>query len=94
SWLSILVGPQYGFLVTQTEGLLQSPNDQNRKAFNRNDLSIVWGGQINLNKVIVGLRYTAGLNNICFRTTDTWRQYGFQFYVGYQLGDFKLSKKK
>jgi len=95
-WLSILLGPQYGYLVTQTDGLLQSPNDANKKPFSHNDLSIVWGGQLNLNKVIIGLRYSAGLNNICFRTTDTWRQYGFQFYVGYQLGDLKLrgGKKK
>jgi hypothetical protein len=90
-WLSILVGPQYGFLVTQTTELL--PQQPGKKAFNRNDLSIVWGGQVNLNKLLFGLRYTAGLNNICFSTTDTWRQYGFQFYIGYQLGDFKLRKK-
>jgi len=92
-WLSILVGPQYGFLVTQTTDLLQYPADRGRNAFNRNDLSIVWGGQINLNKVIFGLRFQNGLNNISFRTTDTWRQYGFQAYIGYQLGDFKLRKK-
>ena len=92
-WLSILVGPQYGYLVTQTENLLQHASDKGKDPFNHNDLSIVWGGQINLNKVIFGLRYQAGLNNICFRTTDTWRQYGFQAYVGYQLGDLKLRKK-
>jgi hypothetical protein len=90
-WLSILVGPQYGFLVTQTTDLL--PQQPGKKAFNRNDLSIVWGGQINLNKVIFGLRFQNGLNNISYSTTDTWRQYGFQAYVGYQLGDFKLRKK-
>jgi len=92
-WLSILVGPQYGFLVTQTQDLLQNPNDRGKKAFNHNDLSIVFGGQLNLEKVVIGLRYQAGLNNICFSTTDTWRQYGFQFYIGYQLGDLKLRKK-
>lgn len=92
-WLAILVGPQYGYLVTQTTDLLQNPQDRGRNAFNRNDLSIVFGGQLNFNKVIFGLRYTAGLNNISFRTTDTWRQYGYQAYIGYQLGDFKLRKK-
>jgi len=91
--LSILLGPQYGFLVTQTTNLLQNPNELNTNAFSKNDLSIVFGGQLNLNKVIIGLRYTAGLNNISYRTTDTWRQYGFQFYVGYQLWDVKLKKK-
>jgi hypothetical protein len=91
--LSILVGPQYGYLVTQTENLLQSPGEQNLKAFNHNDLSLVFGGQLNLNKFIFGIRYSAGLNNICFRTTDTWRQYGFQAYVGFQFEDRKLKKK-
>lgn len=92
-WLAILLGPQYGFLVTQTTDLLQGPNDHGRNAFNKNDLSIVFGGQLNFNKVIFGLRYSAGLNNISFSTTDTWRQYGLQAYIGYQLGDLKLRKK-
>lgn len=92
-WLSILVGPQYGYLVSQTTNLLLDPTLHDKKAFNKNDLSIVFGGQINLEKVVFGLRYQAGLNNICFSTTDTWRQYGFQFYVGYQLKDLKLRKK-
>lgn len=90
--LSILLGPQYGFLVSQTTNLL--PQEPGVKAFNKNDLSIVFGGQLNLNKVKVGLRYSAGLNNICFRTTDTWRQYGIQFYLGYQLKDMRLKTKK
>ncbi|HVU96593.1 MAG TPA: porin family protein [Puia sp.] len=92
-WLSILVGPQYSYLVTQTTDLLQNPQDHGKKAFNHNDFSIVWGGQLNFNKVIFGLRYSANLNNISFRPTDLWRQYGFQAYIGYQLGDFKLRKK-
>jgi hypothetical protein len=92
-WLSILVGPQYGYLVTSTQDLLQNASDKGKNPFSHSDLSIVWGGQLNLNKVIFGLRYSAGLNNISFRTTDTWRQYGFQAYIGYQLGDLKLRKK-
>jgi hypothetical protein len=92
-WLSVLVGPQYGYLVSQTTGLLLDPNLKDKNAFNKNDLSIVFGGQLNLDKVVLGLRYQAGLNNICFSTTDSWRQYGFQAYIGYQLKDFKLRKK-
>ncbi|HEY6900612.1 MAG TPA: porin family protein, partial [Puia sp.] len=92
--LSILVGPQYGYLLAQTTGLLQDPADRGRDAFNKNDLSIVFGGQLNLGKVKFGARYSAGLNNICFRTTDSWRQYGFQVYLGYQIKDIKLKKKK
>jgi outer membrane protein with beta-barrel domain len=88
--LSLLLGPQYGFLVSQTSQLLQGPGQLNEHAFNQNDLSIVFGGQANLGKVILGLRYSVGLNNICFQTTESWRQYGLQFYVGYQLKDIKL----
>ena len=91
--LSILLGPQYGYLVSQTTGLLGGPGDQGKNAFNKNDLSLVFGGQLNLGKVIFGLRYSAGLNNISFETTDTWRQYGIQAYLGYQLWDVKLRKK-
>lgn len=90
--LSILVGPQYSFLFAQTTNLLQVPSERNTNAFNRNDLSIVFGGQANLGKVILGARYSVGLNNISFRTTDPWRQYGFQFYLGYQIKDIKLKK--
>jgi hypothetical protein len=92
-WLSVLVGPQYSYLFAQTTSLLQDPALRNKNAFNKSDLSIVFGGQLNVNKVVFGLRYQAGLNNICFSTTDSWRQYGFQAYIGYQLKDIKLRKK-
>jgi hypothetical protein len=92
-WLSILLGPQYGYLVSQTQDLLANPTVQGKNPFTHNDISIVFGGQLNFNKVIFGLRYAAGLNNISFRTTDTWRQYGFQAYIGYQLWDLKVRKK-
>ena len=88
--LSILVGPQYGFLFAQTTNLLQSPNDRNRDAFSKSDLAIVFGGQLNLNKIVFGIRYSANLNNISYQSTDAWRQYGFQFYIGYQFKDMKL----
>jgi hypothetical protein len=91
--LSLLLGPQYGFLASQTTGLLQGPGQTSQNTFNKNDLSIVFGGQLNLGKVIIGLRYSAGLNNISFSTTDTWRQYGYQAYIGYQFKDYKLRKK-
>lgn len=89
--LSVLLGPQYGFAVQQTRGLL--PNQPGTDAFNKNDLSIVFGGQLNLGKVIFGIRYSSGLNNISYRTTDTWRAYGFNAYIGYQLWDIKVKKK-
>ena len=89
--LSVMVGPQYGFLVQQTQGLL--PLEPGVNAFTKSDLSIVFGGQLNLGPVIFGIRYSAGLNNICFRTTDAWRQYGINAYLGYRLWDLKLKKK-
>jgi hypothetical protein len=89
-WFSLMLGPQYGFLFSQTTNLLQGAGQQDQKAFNKNDVSIVFGGQLYLNKITFGLRYAAGLNNICFSTTDTWRQYGLQFYLAYQLKDIKL----
>jgi hypothetical protein len=91
--LSLLLGPQYGYLVSQTNGILP-PQDGNVKPFTHSDLSIVFGGQLNLGKLLIGLRYWEGLNNIGFETTDTWRQYGFQAYIGYQIKDIKLKKRK
>jgi hypothetical protein len=89
-WFSLMVGPQYGYLFSQTTNLLQAPTQQNQKAFNHNDVSIVFGGQLYLNKLTFGVRYAAGLNNIGFSTTDSWRQYGYQVYLMYQLKDIKL----
>jgi Outer membrane protein beta-barrel domain len=88
--LSLLLGPQIGYAFSQTTGLL--PLQGNQDAFKKPDISIVFGGQLNLGKVMFGIRYQAGFNNISYRTTDTWRQYGLQFYVGYQLFDKKLKK--
>ena len=88
--LSLLLGPQVGYAFSQTTGLL--PLEGNVDAFKKADVSIVFGGQLNLGKVMLGIRYQAGLNNISYRTTDTWRQYGAQFYIGYQLKDMKLKK--
>ena len=89
--LSILLGPQYGFLVDQTTGLLQqSP----QKAFSRSDFSLIFGGELNVGKVKFGLRYSEGLNNINrINSTDSWRQYGLQAYFAFQIKDMKLKKK-
>ncbi len=91
--LSLLLGPQVGYLFSQTTDLLP-PTVGVKDAFKKADISIVFGGQLNLGKVKFGIRYATGLNNISFRTTDTWRQYGAQFYIAYQLADLKLRKKK
>ncbi len=87
--LSIMIGPQYGFAIAQTSGLLQA--DKNKNVFSRSDLALVFGGQLNLGKMKLGLRYQEGLNNVnAINSTDAWRTYGLQFYVGFQIGDRKL----
>lgn len=87
--LSILFGPQYSFAVGQTSGLLQT--EPNKNAFSRSDVALVFGGQLNMGKLMVGLRWQEGLNNVnAINSTDDWRTYGFQFYLGYQFGDHKL----
>lgn len=91
--LSILIGPQYGYLFNQTKGLLYT--DQNKGVFSHSDISLVFGGQLNLGRVKIGLRYTDGLNTINgINSSDGWRQYGFQAYLGYQIKDIKLKKRK
>lgn len=87
--ISVIVGPQYSYLIAQTQGLLQV--DKSRDAFHHSEVALVFGGQLNMGKVKVGLRYQEGLNNInAINTTDTWQTYGFQLYFGYQLKDRKL----
>jgi len=84
--LSILLGPQYSYLVNQTSGLLASPQWQNKDAFNKNEFSLVFGGQLNLGKVKVGARYTVGLTNLNgINSSDEWKYHGFHFSLGYQL---------
>jgi hypothetical protein len=87
--LSILVGPQYSYAIAQTKNLLQSYPNIN--AFNHSDFSLVFGGQLNMGKMKVGLRYQEGLVNINnINSTDAWRTYGAQLYFCYQIGDRKL----
>ncbi|HEV3327680.1 MAG TPA: porin family protein [Puia sp.] len=86
--LSILFGPQYGFLISQTTGLTAA---RSANTFSRSDFALVFGGQLNVSKFKLGLRFQEGLNNInAINTTDTWRTYGLQFYVGFQIKDRKL----
>jgi hypothetical protein len=87
--LSILVGPQYSYAIAQTQKLLQA--DPNLNAFSHSELALVFGAQLNLDKVKVGLRYQEGLTNVnAINSTDSWRTYGLQLYVGFQIKDRKL----
>lgn len=89
--LSILLGPQYSYAIAQTKHLMQAPGYFDKNAFSHSDVSLVFGGQLNLGKIKVGARYQEGLVNVnAINSTDSWRTYGFQFYVAYQLGDIKL----
>lgn len=85
--LSILFGPQYSFAIAQTQNLVRTQTN----AFTRSDFALVFGGQLNLGKAKVGVRYQEGLNNINgINSTDSWRTYGFQVYFAYQIKDIKL----
>ncbi|HEY4064379.1 MAG TPA: porin family protein [Puia sp.] len=88
--LSILLGPQYGYLISQTTGLVQG-----RDAFSKSDLSITGGAQLNLGKIKFGLRYSGSVISINgINNSDSWKPHGFQMYLGYQLWDLKVKKKK
>ncbi len=87
--LSIIAGPQYSFAIAQTQQMLRA--DPNKNIVSRSDLALVFGGELNLGKIKLGLRYQEGLNNInAINSTDEWRTYGLQFYVGFQIKDRKL----
>src|ERR1700722_6554026 len=69
--LSILVGPQYSYAIAQTKNLLQTYSSPN--VFNHSDFSLVFGGQLNMGKMKVGLRYQEGLVNINnVNSSDAW----------------------
>ena len=51
------------------------------ECFFHSDFSLVFGGQLNIGKIKVGLRYQEGLVNInAINSTDAWRTYGLQAY--------------
>jgi hypothetical protein len=79
--LTILLGPQFGYLANQTKGLLANDKD----AFTKYDMSILFGGQLNLGKVKIGARYVGQLNDVNNIGGETWKNHGFQFYLGYRL---------
>ncbi len=83
---TILAGPQYGYLVYQTQGLVQSPPGP-KDAFNKNDFSILFGGQLNLGKMRFGARYVIGLTqlNNLDDNLDSWKEQGFQLYLTYRI---------
>jgi len=87
-FISILVGPQFGILLNQDEHLVNNTQD----AFKKGEVSAVGGAQLNLANFMVGARYVVGLNNVravasdnSVSVSETWRNEGFQVYVGLRI---------
>jgi hypothetical protein len=85
--LTILLGPQYGYMYYQTPGVSQQPYGP-KDAFTKNDFSVLFGGQLDLSrKIKLGLRYAVQytqLNHID-DNVDSWKTHGFQAYLTYRL---------
>jgi hypothetical protein len=80
--LSILVGPQYGILINESDNLFNN----GKNAFKKGDFSMVGGVQLNLTWFKVGARYFVGLNDIKDVTADDkWKNQGLQLYVGIRI---------
>ena len=79
--LSFQAGPQFGILINQT-----TIAEAAGQAFKTGDFSLVGGVQLNLGFLKLGGRYFVGLNNISNVTSeDTWKNQGFQLYVGVRI---------
>jgi hypothetical protein len=69
-------------LINQTQTLVTNVGN----AFKKGDLSIVGGVQLNAGWFKLGLRYTAGLNNMDnVGNVDSWKNQGFQAYLGVRI---------
>lgn len=82
--ITCLLGPQFGYLASQTTGLTYDGRD----AFKKPDISIVFGGQLNLgSRVKFGLRYQIQVNNInnVGGEGDYWKASGLQTYLSYRI---------
>jgi len=80
--VSFQAGPQFGILMNQNDDLF----DNGKQAFKKGDFSVVGGVQLNLAWVKIGGRYFVGLNNINdLSNSDTWKNQGFQLYVGIRI---------
>ncbi len=81
--LTIMAGPQYGYLASQTTELF--PSQPDKKAFSKSDVSIAFGAQLNLNKTKIGLRYVVGITDVDAQESDTWKIHGLQAYLGFRI---------
>ena len=75
-------GPQFGILINQNNNLLVNGQD----AFKKGDLSMVFGGQINLTALRIYGRYNIGLNNINdIDSKEKWTNQQIQLGIGIRL---------
>jgi hypothetical protein len=81
-FLSIQAGPQFGITLNQDEHLVNNAKD----AFKSGNLALVGGLQLNVANLKVGARWVEGLSNVNdYYGTSTWKQQGFQVYVGFRI---------
>jgi Outer membrane protein beta-barrel domain len=79
--LSIQLGPQFGAKLYESD-IKAGASD----AFKDGDVSIIGGVQFNLARLKLGARYFSSLtNNDNVGDSDTWKNKGFQLYVGFNL---------
>lgn len=80
--ITLNVGPQFGILINQNNNLLVNGQD----AFKKGDLSMVFGGQINLTALRIYGRYNIGLKNINdIDSNEKWTNQQIQLGIGIRL---------
>jgi hypothetical protein len=80
--LSLQAGPQFGILLDQNKNLLEN----GREAFNKGELSLLGGAQLNISKLRLCGRYMVGLNNISdIDEQNKWKTQGWQLSLGLSL---------
>ena len=80
--ISIMAGPQFGYLVYEDEDLLK----EGRKAFEKTEISANVGVQVNLDKVGFYARYNKGFNDI--NATDdryAWKSSHIQIGIAVRI---------
>src|SRR5579863_7882238 len=84
--ISFQLGPQFGILLNQTS--INNTGSDVKQAFNKGDVSILGGVQVNLGGLKIGGRYSLGLSNLNANNSsspDNWKNQGFQLFVGFRI---------
>jgi hypothetical protein len=81
-FLQLQIGPQFSILLNKNETLLKNGQD----AFRSGNLAFAGGLQVNIKKLKVYGRYTAGVNNLNDRPNNgKWHNQNIQAGVGLRL---------